>query len=49
MVGEEVLTYIHSDVPNRRLTDIDTNDVEIIVNDITLHCRKCEMGCHSCV
>ena len=34
--GGGVLTYIHSDVPNRRLTDIDTNDLEIIINEITL-------------
>ena len=34
--GGEVLTYIRSDVQNRRLTDIDTNDLEIIVNEITL-------------
>ena len=35
MVGG-VLSYIRSDVPNRRLTDIDTNDLEIIINEISL-------------
>ena len=34
--GGGVLTYIRSDVPNKRLTDIDTNDLEIIINAITL-------------
>ena len=34
--GGGVLTCIRSDVPNRRLTDIDTNDLEIIVNEITI-------------
>ena len=31
-----VVVYIRSDVPDRRLTDIDTNDLEIIINEITL-------------
>ena len=34
--GDGVLTYIRSDAPNRRLTDIDTNDLKIIINEITL-------------
>ena len=34
--GGGVLSYIRSDVPNRRLTDIDTNDLEIIINEISL-------------
>ena len=38
--GCGVLTHIRSDVPNRRLLDIDTNDLEIIVNEITLQRAK---------
>ena len=34
--GGGVLAYIRSDVHNRRLTVIDTNELEIIINEITL-------------
>ena len=39
--GGGVLSYIRSDVPNRRLTDIDTNDLDIIINEIYLQKVKC--------
>ena len=35
--GGGVCTYIRSDIPNRRLTDIESVDLELIVNEVTIN------------